>query len=269
VAEYFPFARIVGLDIYRKDIAISPRVTILQGSQTDEGLLQSIVDGHGPFDLVIDDGSHVVHDVLTTFRFLYPRLSPEGIYIVEDTLTAFHDRTGGSPNGAGTIFTLAHALSLAMHCPEGHEVGPEDAELAALGAITRAVGFHRNLIVFERGDNGYPVNFGPHFRLDIDDPRVREIYDSIEAEAARNPSSRSSLSRIGMRIWARQTDKAAALALEAAARYPEDGGLLAELVQLMAWAGRHDIAEAIEARLGRASGPPPIREGWPRSFPTD
>ena len=35
-------------------------------------------------DIVIDDGSHKVIDQVTTFNILYPRLNPNGIYIIED-----------------------------------------------------------------------------------------------------------------------------------------------------------------------------------------
>jgi hypothetical protein len=50
-AEYFPCSKIVGLDIAAKDIALPPRVTTVAGSQTDTGLLQRLLDDHGPFNI--------------------------------------------------------------------------------------------------------------------------------------------------------------------------------------------------------------------------
>jgi hypothetical protein len=53
----------------------------------------------GPFDIVIDDGSHRMADVLATLRHLYPRMPADGIYVVEDTQAAFWDEFGGTAPG--------------------------------------------------------------------------------------------------------------------------------------------------------------------------
>ncbi len=41
----------------------------------------------GTFDLVIDDGSHAFEDIIGAFEVLWPRLTPGGLYIVEDWRT--------------------------------------------------------------------------------------------------------------------------------------------------------------------------------------
>ena len=214
-AEYFPFARIVGLDLSEKQLDLSPRVTIVQGSQTDLGLLDRINERHGPFDIVIDDGSHVVSHMMASFRHLYPLQHSGSIYVVEDTQTSFSSHTGGNPAGSETIFTLAHVI-----------LGIADG--------THNVSVFRNLIAFERGDNRYPSNNG----LKIDDPAVRDVYESMALEGRNNPASRSSLSRIDMEIWAGRKSQAAELALQAADSYPTDPTLLAELDGLGWTAGR-------------------------------
>lgn len=247
-ADYFQFAKIVGLDTVAKDLDLPSRVSIVQGSQIDLALLQGITDEHGPFDIVIDDGSHVVDHALATFRFLYPRMPVGGIYVVEDTQTAFLPLTGGNPSGHDTIFSFAHAISLAMHRREGYAISPDD-ELAKLGDITHAISFYLNLIVFERGENDYPSNLNFQF----DHAKVQEVYHSIEREAASNPASRDCLSRIDMAIWGHRPDTAVELAIRAANSYPGDRELLAELVRLMEWAGRNETADALRARLSPIS----------------
>lgn len=96
--DYFPLARIVGLDIQKKILDFGPRVRIVQGSQVDPGFLAQVVDEEGPFDLIIDDGSHQNEHVIESFGLLFPTLAPGGIYVVEDTQTAFVPRRGGSPD---------------------------------------------------------------------------------------------------------------------------------------------------------------------------
>lgn len=86
--SYFPSARVIGLDI-------DPRVRemeregfrILVGSQTDERLLEPVAAPDLRF--VVDDGSHVNELTIATFRYLFPRLPPGAIYVIEDTLPTY------------------------------------------------------------------------------------------------------------------------------------------------------------------------------------
>jgi hypothetical protein len=48
------------------------------------------------FDIIIDDGSHVNEHVITTFEYLLPILNNEGLYVIEDTQTAYWPEYGGS-----------------------------------------------------------------------------------------------------------------------------------------------------------------------------
>lgn len=43
------------------------------------------------WDIIIDDGSHVPAHQLTTFKHLFPRLRPGGIFIIEDVETSYFD----------------------------------------------------------------------------------------------------------------------------------------------------------------------------------
>ncbi len=110
--DYFPQGRIVGIDIERKTLDLGPRVTILQGSQVDGDFLARVVADHGPFDIIIDDGSHQNAHVVESFALLFPTLAPGGVYVAEDVQTAFMPRFGGSlaleaPNSVGFFRDLA------------------------------------------------------------------------------------------------------------------------------------------------------------------
>jgi hypothetical protein len=104
--DYFPEAQITGIDIQKKTMDLGPRVSIMQGSQIDSAFLEAVVRERGPFDIILDDGSHRNEHVVETFGMLYPRLKQQGVYIVEDVQTAFIPRLGGSlqlqqPNSVG------------------------------------------------------------------------------------------------------------------------------------------------------------------------
>ena len=72
-----------------------------------------MLDEISPVDIVIDDGSHMVEHVLTSFNVIFPRMSPNGIYAVEDTRTSYLNRYGGdSENLNNPTSTLGFFKSL-------------------------------------------------------------------------------------------------------------------------------------------------------------
>ena len=84
--RYFLKARIFGLDIdpacrqYEED-----RIAIEIGSQADSRVLERLCQrAAGAFDVVVDDGSHVNRHIIASFAYLFPRLKPGGVYIIED-----------------------------------------------------------------------------------------------------------------------------------------------------------------------------------------
>src|SRR5439155_21067965 len=97
--EYFPHAVIVGIDIYDKSSLAEDRVTILQGDQSDPEFLADVSRRFGPFDVIIDDGSHVSAHVIASFHYLFGSLTDDGIYAIEDLQTSYWERTYGGSSG--------------------------------------------------------------------------------------------------------------------------------------------------------------------------
>lgn len=100
--EYFPNAKIVGLDI---DPATrqyeAGHIHIRVGDATNPLFLSSVVEEFGQPFLVLDDGSHLWQHQIETFRYLFPALLPGGIFIIEDLHTSFeqlcNDYSAGAP----------------------------------------------------------------------------------------------------------------------------------------------------------------------------
>ena len=245
-AGYFPNARIVGLDIAPKSIDISPRITIVHGSQVDDATLDSLTTTFGPFDVIVDDGSHVPAHMIYSFRRLYPRMREDGIYIIEDTQTCFHRDL----NAVGTIYEFAQKLILQMHHNEGYRATQTDADLSSFAEITSAVSFQRNFVTFLRGRNDYP---SPH-RLDLSHEMYARVLNTINQEATNNPSARNVLCRIEMCIWAGQLKRADALAQQAMQATPNDLSIMYELLRLMKWANREERFNAVKERIVAISG---------------
>ena len=146
--DYFPKAQVTGIDIQKKVLDFGPRVAIRQGSQVDPDFLAALVAERGPFDLIVDDGSHRNEHVVETFRLLFPTLKPGGIYVVEDVQTSFMPRFGGSldlaqPNSVGFFRDLIAAPPAGVTAMERfhnmvaiHKAGGIDAGLDRSTAAT-------------------------------------------------------------------------------------------------------------------------------------
>ncbi len=87
---YFPHARILGVDIDPAALRhASSRVGIVIADQSNIEDLTRIAVDHGPFDIVIEDGSHLWNHQITTLRALFPFVVDRGMYIVEDLQTNY------------------------------------------------------------------------------------------------------------------------------------------------------------------------------------
>ena len=109
-ADYFPHAQITGVDIAEKELSLDPRIKVLRGSQDDAVFLGKVCEEHGPFDIVIDDGSHIPKHVVASFGILFPKLADGGIYAIEDVQTAFWPNFGGSILHGGDTLKLARVF---------------------------------------------------------------------------------------------------------------------------------------------------------------
>lgn len=88
--EFLPHAHIVGLDVRQTATAYAgERIAVEIGNQADTATLRRLVDAHGPFDLIVDDGSHVWTDQIVSLETLFPTLAPGGLYILEDVHTSY------------------------------------------------------------------------------------------------------------------------------------------------------------------------------------
>jgi hypothetical protein len=59
------------------------------GSQADPYFLKNVLEEMGGVDVVIDDGSHVASHQRASFDTIFPLVDDHGIYICEDTHTAY------------------------------------------------------------------------------------------------------------------------------------------------------------------------------------
>lgn len=112
--DYLPRASIVGIDIYDKSWIDGERIVTRVRDQTDEAGLQALVEEFGPFDFVVDDGSHVGSMTARALFVLFPLMAPGGWYVIEDIQTSYWGHYGGSSLFNGATDTAVRWLKLGV-----------------------------------------------------------------------------------------------------------------------------------------------------------
>jgi hypothetical protein len=88
--EFFPKAHIIAIDIdprckqYEED-----RIDVHIGDQTDIKFLNSVFDQYENIDIILDDGGHSSKQQIVSFETFFPRLTPGGLYFIEDLHTSY------------------------------------------------------------------------------------------------------------------------------------------------------------------------------------
>lgn len=109
--RYFPSpeSRFVGIDIDPPKGKFDPRTTVIRCDQNDSQMLRQICGEHGPFDVILDDGSHFAKETMNTFTNCHEHLVAGGFYIVEDWMA--HQL---GEEYKGMVATITHILERAL-----------------------------------------------------------------------------------------------------------------------------------------------------------
>jgi cephalosporin hydroxylase len=114
--QYFTQADIYGVDLWDKSELDTNRIHTLTGDCTDEEFLNDIASNIGPFDIVIDDASHITKHTLRTLFHLIHHVRPGGYYVIEDIQTSYWPTHGGTSLAVNLVETpiswLKHAIDI-------------------------------------------------------------------------------------------------------------------------------------------------------------
>ena len=122
---------------------------IFIGEQGNKDHLQQIIDRHGAFDSIIDDGSHSTDDLKASFEKLFPHMSEGGVYLVEDTHTNYWEHFGGGYKKPGTFTeSMKHAID---QLNAFHSKDPDTFRPNYLTYAVNGLHFYDSVIVIEKG----------------------------------------------------------------------------------------------------------------------
>jgi hypothetical protein len=166
--DYFPKAKIVGVDIRRdaKDVE-TDRVTVEIGDCSDVQFLKRLGLKYLP-TIIIDDASHKWSHQVKSLETLFPILQPGGVFIMEDLHTSFGKRreTGFADQADDAFSYLARQTHLLTGCGHAHPgagpTPPPNPVVKKLRGQIDAICFYaRTAILIKRPAVAPPKSVGP------------------------------------------------------------------------------------------------------------
>lgn len=149
--EYFPNAKIAGVDIYPKGVLDTDRIRTYTGRQEDPVFLKYVLDTIGVPDIIIDDASHRSDLTIKSFQLLFPHLKKGGIYTIEDISCSYRWDFGGSiklddmylETPMNYLFSMLHNLNPVRNGNPDYKDIPEFAEV-------ESVHFYPDIVIIKK-----------------------------------------------------------------------------------------------------------------------
>ena len=151
--RYFPNGTIIGADINPNVFVFSTKRIKIE--IIDQSNIQDLVDlgsKHGPFDIIVEDGSHLWEHQITSLRVLFPFLKDKGFYIVEDLQTNFGEMAADY-QGVSTISCvdyLKKLVDLRVATAVTDISKEEDSFLRTYGRSVGFLAFYKHACLIEK-----------------------------------------------------------------------------------------------------------------------
>lgn len=155
-----PGAKVVGLDINPDCKAHeAENIEVFIGSQDDPNVINEIFNKYPTIDIVLDDGSHIMEHMISSFNLIYERVQQNGVYAVEDTHTCYWSEFGGGYKRDGSFMEF-----MKDKVDELNAVHTRDAiPTSNFTKTTDYIAIYDSVVVFEKRKQGKrqaPITIG-------------------------------------------------------------------------------------------------------------
>lgn len=149
--EYFKEdSLVVGIDIDPQCKSYEEEgIKICIGSQNDPEFLKAVAKKYGPFDVVLDDGSHQVEHQITSFEVLFPEVRNGGIYICEDIHTSYLPEYNGMFRGKDTFIEYSKNWIDDLH--KQHVDKRNQKFISQYADEIRSCHYYENMVILDKG----------------------------------------------------------------------------------------------------------------------
>lgn len=126
------------------------------GDQSEPGFVSRITKEHGPFDIIIDDGSHVCSHMVESFNFLFDTaLKSPGVYIAEDAHSnfwpGFRDQSYSFIDLSKDLVDVLHSHYVAndseMYFRQGHSAHLSSALVPKIATQIKEIRFLDSVVI--------------------------------------------------------------------------------------------------------------------------
>ena len=177
---------VVGIDIDPRCADLEDEdIHVRIGDQSDVEFLAAVCDEFGPFDVVIDDGSHLPRHQILSLERLWPAVADGGTYFVEDLHTNYWPEYEGGP-GTHTFMDLTRGL-----VDEVNAFNSRSDDLVPSHWTSEVVGMHvfDSIVVLDKGHHE-PLTTVMSGRPTFDDIELTPEHEAQLSAAERTRRSR-------------------------------------------------------------------------------
>lgn len=142
--------QVIGVDIDPRclEYKYDGNAQVIMGDQSDPAFWDEFLDKFTDFDIVIDDGSHIMEHQVLTLQKTYPHLKVGGVYICEDTHTSYWPKWNGEYDKKGTFLDYSKYLSDTMN--QQHFQQKMDPAVLKTFENLYSMSFYNSMVVLEK-----------------------------------------------------------------------------------------------------------------------
>jgi hypothetical protein len=167
LARYFNKSHIIGADFFKKDFLDRGNITTVLLDQGNPKMLKNLGKKYGPFDLIIDDGSHFADHQRLTFSILFDFLKNNGIYIIEDMAGSYERALNGDPDLSINKNNITYFSSL-THSVNSHILYKKNYDKLKKFININRIFFLPKMIVVEKFIKRHPIVSKKYLEISLD-----------------------------------------------------------------------------------------------------
>lgn len=142
--------QVIGIDIDPRclEYKYEGNAQVIMGDQNNPAFWDEFLDKHTDFDIIIDDGSHIMEHQILTLQKTFPHLKIGGVYICEDTHTSYWSPWNGEYDKRGTFLDYSKYLSDTMN--QQHFQQKMDPAVLKTFENLYSMSFYNSMVVLEK-----------------------------------------------------------------------------------------------------------------------
>lgn len=141
---------VIGIDIDQNCLSYKydGDCKIVMGDQGDPNFWRSFLSEHTDFDIIIDDGGHMMMQQIITLSSTFSHLKEGGVYLCEDTHTSYWGQWGGGAT-KNTFMNFSKKLTDIVNKDHFKEKVFEDGFMENYKDMY-SISFYNSIVVFEK-----------------------------------------------------------------------------------------------------------------------